>query len=209
MNEWADTDHAEAYLDRADDIPHRREGETVLLNHVPMDVQRILDLGTGDGRLLALLKANRPEVKGVALDFSPTMLQAAQDRFDDNPQITVKEHNLEQPLPRFEPFDAIVSSFAIHHLSDPRKRALYQDVFSLLVPGGWFCNLEHVASPNDTLHRRFLEAIDCTPEDEDPSNQLTDVETQLSWLREIGFEDVDCYWKWLELALLIGRKPNT
>lgn len=43
---------------------------------------------------------------------------------------------------------------------------------------------------------------------EDPSDRLLDVETQLGWLREHGFEDVDCYWKWLEMALLVGVEPS-
>lgn len=206
-NEWTSADHALAYLARADQIPHRTEGEAVLLEQVPQSVQRILDLGTGDGRLLALLKIDRPQAQSIALDFSPTMLEAAHNQFADDSTVVVIEHNLDLPLPDLGQFDAIVSSFAIHHCSHDRKRSLYAEIFDRLQPGGVFCNLEHVASPTAALHEKFLQAIGYTPETEDPSNQLLDVETQLVWLREIGFTDVDCYWKWLELALLVGLKP--
>jgi tRNA (cmo5U34)-methyltransferase len=208
VNKWATAEHALQYLARADQIPHRTEGEGVLLELVPQAVQRILDLGTGNGRLMALLKIDRPQASGIALDFSPTMLQAVRERFAQDSTIAVIEHNLDQPLPDLGHFDAVVSSFAIHHCSHERKRSLYAEIFNLLEPGGIFCNLEHVASPTPAIHHRFLQAVGIAPEAEDPSNKLLDVETQLSWLREIGFTDVDCYWKWLELALLVGFKDQ-
>ncbi|HIK44281.1 MAG TPA: class I SAM-dependent methyltransferase [Leptolyngbyaceae cyanobacterium M65_K2018_010] len=207
QNQWTSARHALAYLARADAIPHRTEGEAVLLAHVPLQARRILDLGTGNGRLLELLKLDRPQAEYVALDFSPTMLAAVRDRFADDAQVTIIDHDLALPLPDLGRFDVVVSSFAIHHLDHARKQALYGEVFQQLEPGGLFGNLEHVASPTERLHHQFLAAIGYTPEEEDPSNQLLDVETQLRWLRDLGFEDVDCYWKWLEMALLIGLKP--
>ena len=124
------------------------------------------------------------------------MLQGARERFA-RPNVTIIEHDLDNPLPEVGRFDAVVSSFSIHHCEHARKRSLYEEVFQRLKHGGVFCNLEHVASPTPKLHARFLNAIGYTPASEDPSNKLLEVETQLGWLRSIGFEDVDCYWKWL------------
>ncbi len=206
VNLWTSTEHAIGYLGRADSIPHRVEGESTLLEFIPSTAARILDLGTGDGRLLALAKLNHPEATAVALDFSPAMLEAARKRFAGDRSVDVIAHNLEEPLPELGSFDAVVSSFAIHHLIHQRKRALYAEIYAHLAPQGVFCNLEHVASVTPELHEEFLHRIGYTLESEDPSNKLLDLETQLRWLREIGFADVDCHWKWRELALFSGRR---
>jgi SAM-dependent methyltransferase len=206
INLWSKPDHALDYLERADSIAHRKEGESTLLEFVPRNACRVLDLGTGDGRLLALVKAEHPATDSVAIDFSPAMLEAARKRFGGDPSVTLVVHNLDNPLPALGSFDAVVSCFAIHHLVHERKRALYAEIYDRLNAGGIFCNLEHVASPTPRLHEEFLHGIGYTVETEDPSNKLLDLETQLGWLREIGFTDVDCHWKWRELALLAGRK---
>lgn len=99
LNEYATAEHALKYLAHADRIPHRAEGEAVLFDFISHDVERILDLGAGDGRLLALLKIDRPGVSAVALDFSPTMLDAARQRFRSDPTVEVLAHNLDDPLP--------------------------------------------------------------------------------------------------------------
>lgn len=205
VNLWSSAEHALEYLRRADTIPHRVEGEATLLEFMPASPRRILDLGSGGGRLLSLVKAARPGASFVALDFSPAMLETLKKLFASESAIAVVAHDLENPLPPLGEFDAIVSSFAIHHLPHHRKRSLYAEVFALLAPGGVFLNLEHVASPTPHLHAEFLGTM---PHDEDPSNKLLSVETQLFWLREIGFIDVDCHWKWRELALLAGVKPE-
>jgi tRNA (cmo5U34)-methyltransferase len=209
VNQWRSASHVERYLSIADSRPHREEIAAALLEQVPSNVKRVLDLGTGDGRLLALVKQKNPGAVGVALDFSDPMLELAKKRFAGDSSVEVVKHDLSVPLPegRWEPFDLVISGLAIHHLVHERKREVYREIFGLLRSGGVFLNLEHVSSSTEVLHQKFLAAIGLSPVTDDPANKLLDVETQLVWLRQIGFRDVDCFWKWLEIALFGGTKP--
>lgn len=210
-NRWTSAEHALAYLERADTLPHRVEGERVLVELLPEQVTRVLDLGTGDGRTLALVLAARPDATGVGLDLTDTMLDQARVRFEGDPRVQLAQHDLSSPLDEQPladgPFDLVVSSFAIHHLDDEHKRRVHQEVAARLAPGAPFLHLEHVTSTSARLHLEFLAALDIAPEDDDPSNQLVFVGDYFDWLREAGFEDVDCLWKWREMALLHGRMP--
>ena len=166
-DEWKKSEHVDHYLALVQTVPHRAEGESVLLEQLPRTARRILDLGTGDGRSLALVRADLPASAAVAVDVSEPMLERARERFADEP-VEVLHHDLADPLPDLYRFDGVVSSFAIHHLEDERKRSLYAEAFAGLEPGGVFANLEHVASPTPRLHQRFFEAIGEPLEWEDP-----------------------------------------
>jgi len=105
-SEWTtDERRVREYLDRADELPHRLEGEGVLLDHVPRDVGRVLDLGTGGGRLLGLLQANRPRMRAVGLDFSELMLAQARELFAGDERV-----ELLQPGGVFANFEHVAST---------------------------------------------------------------------------------------------------
>jgi len=209
VNLWSEADHAQAYLQNRKRIPRRDEGYRALLEFLPDETNRVLDLGCGDGEVVGRVIDARPNATAMAADFSAEMLRIVRARFAGSDRVTVVEHNLDDLLPEsWGTFDAVVSGFAIHHVSDARKRALAAEVYERLRPGGVFLNLEHVASATPELHDAFLAAIGTTPEDDDPSNQLAPVAAQLGWLSDIGFVKVDCHWKWRELALLAGVRPT-
>jgi tRNA (cmo5U34)-methyltransferase len=231
---WKDREVAKAFLDeRSSLIPDRPRQLEVLLRvvsfHCPQP-RRILDLGSGDAVLLTTLMEAFPDASGVAVDFSPLMLEQAHQRLDKFGQrATIQEGDLQSVIWRESlagPFNVIVSGFAIHHLTDERKRALYREIHDLLTAGGVFLNSEHVASTTprgeqifddaltthlyerrkekgeevtlEQIRREYLERPDRA------ANILALVEDQCRWLREIGFRDVDCFWKYFEVAIFGG-----
>ena len=209
VNLWRDGEHALAYLRSRDRIPHRAEAYEIVLEILPERVERVLDLGTGDGHLLGLVLDARPRATGVGLDFQAEMLDRARTRFGDRTGVEIVRHDLDEPLPAgIGEFDVVVSSFAIHHLVPERQHALYREIYGHLRPGGLFANAEHVASTTPRRHEEFLAALGTSLENDDPSNKLVLVPTHLSWLDDCGFADAECLWKWRELAVVTGNKPG-
>ena len=231
---WKRHDVAAAFLnERSRLLPDRsRQLEVLLrvLRAAPRPPGRVLDLGAGDAILLAAILESFPDASGIAIDFTPSMLEQARLRLVPfGSRATAVEADLSTAAWRQTvagSFDAVVSGYAIHHLPHERKRTLYEEIFSLLAEGGTFVNCEHVASPSARLERMFDEALsehlwerrrergeEVTPEQvyqeyvsrpDRAANILAPVEEQCRWLRAIGFKDVDCYWKYFELAIFGG-----
>lgn len=252
---WQSSEVANTFTDIRNAIPLASEQldlmERVIRTFQP-NPSKWLDLGCGDGALGRKMIQAFPSSKGVMMDFSEPMLETARSKLlNEETGISEKhvkilhgdfsktdwrtpflfkrqEHDEEEQ--GWSTFDVIVSGFAIHHLPDNRKRDLYREIYEMLSPGGVFLNLEHVASPDETVEGIFDEAfVDSmykhyqgikTREEceaavqydlnvDREANVVVPVETQCQWLREIGYQHVDCYFKFLILALFGGVKNSS
>ncbi len=233
---WQRPDHAKLFLEEVrGGIPLAAEQMDVLLRivrHAVPKVERLLDLGCGDGILGRSVMADHPEATGVFLDFSEPMIEAAKKRADANrATFVVRDFGKKdwgQAVRDHVPFDLVLSGLAIHHQPDERKREIYREVFDLLAPGGLFLNLEHVASNSAWANRVFEELFidslwsyhqqhggtksrDTITQEfrANPGravNILAPVGLQCRWLEEIGFVEVDCFFRLFECALFGGRK---
>lgn len=236
---WQNADLVSAYLHGIrGGIPLAQEQVDVMLRLIGeagVPVRRILDLGCGDGFLGAVLLERYAEVSATFVDYSAPMLDAARERLASfGERATIAQADLASSAWREaldgSHYDAIVSGFAIHHLTDGRKRELYAELLDLLTPGAFFINIEHVSSATPWLEHIFNETLidafydhqraagnDVTRDDvateyvhrpDKEENILASVEAQCEWLRAIGYQDVDCYLKLLELAVFGGRRAG-
>jgi putative AdoMet-dependent methyltransferase len=95
---------------------------------------RVLDLGSGTGNTALALPAWSTL---DAVDVSTNMTAIARTKLADRDPVTFIQSDL---LEFFDnprgPYDAVVSSYTIHHLTDEEKTILFTRVAAVLAPGG-------------------------------------------------------------------------
>ncbi|KDN61783.1 hypothetical protein CSUB01_00328 [Colletotrichum sublineola] len=97
--------------------------------HPDSKVGRVLDVGTGSGVWAIDYGDEHPESEVLAMDLSPTFLDAAP------PNVTFEVDDLEEEWTYSQPFDYIHSRFMTACVND--WKVYLQKCYNNLVPGGW------------------------------------------------------------------------
>ncbi|MCC4771582.1 methyltransferase domain-containing protein [Methanosarcina sp. DH2] len=193
-------------------------GTTVSVASVNKENPDILDIGAGTGLLSSFMMKRYPEASFTLIDISEKMLDMAKDRFKNNSNVKYIAADYSK-YDFVEKYDMVISALSIHHLEDEDKRDLYKKSYSILKENGIFINADqvHGETPfienlNKTTWRLYVEGSGL-PEEEilagyertklDKDSKL---DQQLDWLKETGFRDVSCIYKYYQFAVMFGRK---
>ena len=227
---WRDQDIAQRFLGVRTAFPYALDHPKIVCDilRTGRPIARFMDVGCGGGFFTEAVHRDWPEATAVMIDFSDPMLREAAALVAGPHEVHARDLADPDWSRDLGSVDAVVSGFAIHHLPDETKRSVYADIHDLLRPGGWFVHVEHVASASgvgaqlfdkqvtDALHRYFARdepgvtreqvAERWDDRGDDQANILAPVWDQCAWLREIGFEDIDCFFKSYEVAIFGGRR---
>ena len=177
-HDWHSKEYVARWAERQDArAPHRNQAFEVVAKTIPYGKTasiKILDIGAGYGGLTQFLLEYFPKASAVCQDGSKEMADLGKEQMKhlkgrfSYVLSDLKERSWSRKLKIKGPFDAVVSSIAIHNVRDPEIiHRIYKDIFPLIKPGGCFLDL-------DTTY---------------PS-----LEVLLKWLDEAGFENVNCFW---------------
>ena len=197
---------------------------------------RLLDLGCGDGILTRSIRGKHPRNTFHLMDASTQMLEKAKKNLgDDLGDGTVSfinqtfEDYIDTP-PNEMRYDFVYSGNAIHHLDLEGKERLYAKIFQEIRAGGMFINIDVVKPSskrceewqfrmwtdwiNETLRNRGLKQ-NIGKYDHIPSaykaakeNKPSTLNEQLELLSKIGFEDVDCHYKYGIFSVFGGTRKE-
>jgi tRNA (cmo5U34)-methyltransferase len=188
----------------------------------PGDAGRVVELACGEGRLTEALLDAFPAASALALDGSADMRARAAERlrrFGQRAEVASFALEAETWWPRAEAADAVVSSLAIHHLDAAQKQRLFQAMAARLNPAGALLIADLVQPTRAEALELFAAGWDHAAERQatsppgsprafqefarthwnifrypDPVDMPSPLFEQLLWLRQAGFESVDCFW---------------
>lgn len=213
-------------------LPRYDEMLEVIVRCVPSKSHRILELGCGTGELSLKILKRCPNAQVIALDYSPRMLQFAQDKIAQANYQTRwtgieadfgEWANNPEKFGISEKFDACVSSLAIHHLNDEMKLKLFQQIRKTLHQDGCFWNADPIKPESPALAEIYQAAREewatqqgttlteirnkvgtSTNYGYSSQDQLATLEAHLKMLSQAGFETVAVPWKYYSLAVFGG-----
>jgi trans-aconitate 2-methyltransferase len=108
------------------------------LSHYPFKGnERVLDIGSGDGKITAFLANKIPQGKVIGIDSSESMVKFAQNTHKHSNLIFLQ--NDVQSLNYRDEFDLIMSNFCLHWV--PNKELAFQNIATALKPGGFLMTL--------------------------------------------------------------------
>lgn len=179
----------------------------------------ILDLGAGTGLFSSLILQKYPEAKMTLIDVSEKMLEVARSRLKGFTNVNFVLEDYTNYISH-EQFDIIISGLSIHHLSDSNKLELYKNAYSNLKNNGVFINADQVLGNTSFIEslykndwKKKVESSGLSKDEIESAyertklDRMSDLKTQITWLQEIGFSDVDCVYKYFNFVVLYGRKP--
>ncbi|WP_299476396.1 class I SAM-dependent methyltransferase [uncultured Paracoccus sp.] len=178
----------------------------------------VLDLGAGTGLFSAMVSARCSVGRLCLLDGAADMLERARSRFPTGDRIEYRVDDMAEADLGDEKWNLVISALAIHHLPDEKKRDLFRRIRRALKPGGLFVNAEQVAGPNPTADDRYsrvwleqIRELGVTEQEIEKARErmsydkCAPVGSQLKWLSDAGFSDVDCSFKAWRFGVLSGR----
>ena len=150
---------AEGYTELMERIvPYYQMLQREVFERLPSDfhAEAILDLGSGNGNMLAWATLVFPQAHFIAVDASEDMLAITQKRFP-NQAIELHHRLIQEVTVPAASVDLVMASFSMHHLDNEVKRAVIQRSANWLKPGGYFLYCDLMVEEGSAEHEELIE----------------------------------------------------